>query len=470
MRRLSVIASTLVIFVGGCSSSSSNSGASTSTDAGAAGPSPSIAFFDLDDASGAATTSTLWTDPIDIRLSGFPANADVTVSARYTGWGSSAVFHTDGSGAIDVAATAPSSGSYSGVDREGLVWSMSQSQSPEDQGADPYALRVSATVDGNVVATAALTRNVTTKDVTCTNVSDNGLVGYYCAKQGAPAIGGIVTFGGSEGGLGTGQALAEYYASLGYPSLGLAYFGAAGVPKELSQIPLEYFQTAITWLSNKPEVEASKIAVIGGSRGGELALLLGATFSQITAVVAVVPSGVLWGGPDSTGFNEVASWTYQGKPLAWVPYSTTTPEGKITEPDGIVAYADTPVFQASMSAATSDQISQASSKVESTNGPILMIAAADDQIWPSCDLAKISMDRLIAAGHQAKYGDTLECYPDAGHNVTPFSLNVPTTSGMHSLTPEFGQILALGGTPVGIARAARDADDKTRAFLAKNLE
>ncbi|MGH7283379.1 MAG: acyl-CoA thioesterase/bile acid-CoA:amino acid N-acyltransferase family protein, partial [Polyangiaceae bacterium] len=411
----------------------------------------------------------LWTDPIDIRLSGFPASSDVTLTARYTGWGSSAVFHADGNGAIDLAVSAPSSGSYSGVDREGIVWSMTQSKSDTDTGADPYALRVTASVGDNQVASATLTRLVTTKDVTCAPVSDNGLVGYYCAKQGAPAIGGIVTFGGSEGGLGSGQGLAEYYASLGYPSLGLAYFGATGVPKELSEIPLEYFQTAFTWLAAKPEVNPEKIAVIGGSRGGELALLLGATFPQVTAVVAVVPSGVSWGAPDATGTQEVASWTYQGQPFAWIPYSAT-PEAKVTEPDGVVAYSDTPVFQAAMSAATSDQIAQASSKVENTNGPIMMIAAADDQIWPSCDLAKISMDRLMSSGHQAKYGDTLECYPDAGHNVTPFSLNVPTTSGMHSLTPEFGQILALGGTPSGIAHAARDSDDKTRAFLAKNLK
>ena len=98
-----------------------------------------------------------------------------------------------------------------------------------------------------------------------------------------------------------------------------------------------------------------------------------------------------------------------------------------------------------------------------------MFAAANDQIWPSCDLAKISMDRLTSAGHAAKFADALTCYPDAGHNVTPFSLNVPTTSSMHSAIAEHGQILALGGTPSGIAHAARDSDDKTRAFLAKNL-
>lgn len=416
-------------------------------------------------------TSALWTDKMDVRLSGFAPSTDVTVTARYTGWGATAVFKTDASGNVDLATASAESGSYTGVDREGLIWSMTASKSVSDTGQNPYSLRFSAALDAtsDPIASATLDRPAMASDVTCSNVSDNGLVGYYCAKQGVSGVGGIVTFGGSEGGLGTGQVLAEYYASLGYPSLGLAYFGATGVPAELSQIPLEYFQTAFTWLAKQSGVDSSKLAVVGGSRGGELALLLGATFPNVSAVVAVLPSGVLWGAPTGVGNAEVASWTYQGQPLAWVPYGEGA-ETKISEPDGVTAYSDTPLFQQSITNATSNQLTQAATLVENTKGPILMFAAADDQIWPSCDLAKISMDRLTSAGHVAKYGDTLTCYSDAGHNVTPFSLNVPTTSAMHSSTEEFGEFLALGGTPSGINHAARDSDDQTRAFLAKNLK
>jgi dienelactone hydrolase len=475
MRGFFLLAAGVLALTGlACSSSSTGTASSSSTnpeptvDAGT----PSIAFFDLEDPASATTpvTSALWTDKMGVRLSGFAPSTDVTVTARYVGWGATAVFKTDASGNIDLATATPESGSYSGVDREGLIWSMTASKSDDDTGQNPYALRFSAALDATSapVATATLTRPGMASDVTCANVSDNGLVGYYCTKKGAPAVGGIVTFGGSEGGLGTGQVLAEYYASLGYPSLGLAYFGATGVPAELSQIPLEYFQTAFTWLAKQPGVAPGKLAVSGGSRGGELALLLGATFPSVTAVVAILPSGVSWGAPTGTGTDEIASWTYQGKALAWVPY-VSGPEQKITEPGGVTAYSDRQLFQQSITQATSGELTQATTLVENTQGPILMFAAADDQIWPSCDLAKISMDRLTSAGHTAKYGDTLTCYPDAGHNVTPFSLNVPTTTAMYSSVPEFGETLALGGTPAGINHAARDSDDQTRAFLAKNL-
>ncbi len=82
---------------------------------------------------------------------------------------------------------------------------------------------------------------------------------------------------------------------------------------------------------------------------------------------------------------------------------------------------------------------------------------------------RLASDRLTATGHAATYGDTFACYPDAGHNVTPFSVGVPTTTAMHSFTKEFGEYLALGGTAAGIAHASRDADLKMRAFLEANL-
>ncbi len=74
--------------------------------------------------------------------------------------------------------------------------------------------------------------------------------------------------------------------------LALAYFGLENLPPELYEIPLEYLETAIRWMSNQPTVNADRLAVVGGSRGGELALLLGATFPKLRAVVACVPSGV----------------------------------------------------------------------------------------------------------------------------------------------------------------------------------
>jgi BAAT / Acyl-CoA thioester hydrolase C terminal len=154
-------------------------------------------------------------------------------------------------------------------------------------------------------------------------------------------------------------------------------------------------------------------------------------------------------------------------PLASITATGTGMPYAVNEPGGVTAYADVPTFTSALAASTADQIAQATTQVQNTNGPILMIAGFDDQLWGACDLSQYAVSQLVASGHADKYGDTLLCYAAAGHNVVLTSLDGPTTESMYG--SELGQTLALGGTPQGIASASRDADEKKRAFLAANL-
>jgi dienelactone hydrolase len=79
------------------------------------------------------------------------------------------------------------------------------------------------------------------------------------------------------------------------PPLSLAYFGATDLPSELANVPVEYFEHAVSWMRGQPWLRDGFLAVWGASRGGELALLLGATIPAINAVIAYVASGVLHG-------------------------------------------------------------------------------------------------------------------------------------------------------------------------------
>lgn len=105
---------------------------------------------------------------------------------------------------------------------------------------------------------------------------------------------GILLLGGSEGGLHEDDA--ALLAAHGYAVLALAYFGMAGVPPLLIGIPLEYGEAAIAWLREQEGVRGDWLGAMGGSRGGELALLLGVTFPAITPVVSQCGSGVLTEG------------------------------------------------------------------------------------------------------------------------------------------------------------------------------
>ena len=136
-------------------------------------------------------------------------------------------------------------------------------------------------------------------------------------------------------------------ASHGYAALNLAYFAQPGLPRGLVNIPLEYFENAIRWMRKQPWLGDRFLAAWGTSRGGELALLLGATFPDINAVSAWVPSGVMfWGiGPNELGDpRDRASWTFRGKPLPYLqqdnPFAEKIPAQERGHP---IAYA--PVYR-----------------------------------------------------------------------------------------------------------------------------
>src|SRR5215471_1052993 len=76
-----------------------------------------------------APARVLLDERFSVRLSGFEPGSQVTVRARMPDdagrtWQSSATFAADASGAVDVDAQRPISGSYDSADTMGLIWSM----------------------------------------------------------------------------------------------------------------------------------------------------------------------------------------------------------------------------------------------------------------------------------------------------------------------------------------------------------
>src|SRR5215831_7035190 len=103
-------------------------------------------------------------------------------------------------------------------------------------------------------------------------VRDDGLVGTLFLPSTPPPYPVVITLGGSgPGGAFTPPAI--LLASNGIAALALAYFGVEGLPPALVRIPLEYFDKAIRWCQSRRDLRPNAIAVAGGSRGGELALL-----------------------------------------------------------------------------------------------------------------------------------------------------------------------------------------------------
>src|SRR5437870_5072396 len=132
-------------------------------------------------------------------------------------------------------------------------------------------------------------------DLTIEEIRDNGLVArFYSSAERTPRTT-ILMLAGSGGGF-PDDAAARDLAMSGYRVLGLAYVrNWQGQPAELTRtrlidVPLEYIFTALDWLRARREVRRDGIAIMGESRGAELALLVGSYRHDVAGVIAFSPS------------------------------------------------------------------------------------------------------------------------------------------------------------------------------------
>jgi dienelactone hydrolase len=279
-------------------------------------------------------------------------------------------------------------------------------------------VRVSVLVSGRRLATASAVRFVTSPSITIVDQrpAKSGFYGEYFRPSATSSHTSVVLLGGSNGGLANGFA-AGLLASHGYPVLSLAYFDEPGLPSELQRIPLEYFERAIAWLADQPEADPKRIIVVGASRGGEAALLIGATYPQLVrAVAAYVPSDRVYPSPTSPS---VPAWTHSGKPVASTPIA-----------------------------------------VEKITGPIFLIGAGDDQLWPSGFAVSKVAQRMRDHGRRDV---TALKYAHAGHGAGAIAPNLPTAPTINS---RYG-LLYLGGTPSADAAARADSWPKLLRFLSQ---
>jgi len=229
---------------------------------------------------------------------------------------------------------------------------------------------------------------------------------YYPAK-GDGSWRPVVLLGGSEGGLVTAKNRIHPLVCSGYCVLSVAYFKVEGLDDELISVPLEFFDKAKAWLAEDPRIAQGGIAVIGGSKGGELSLLLASRDPTIQCVVGIVPASHVFQGI-APRFHMNSSWSYRGKDLPFVPY-----------------VINATLFKAAMTGKFHDVYQQALTKagekaeatripVEKSNGAVLLLSGKKDRMWPSTAMCETIIKRLKKAEFRHAYKHVAY---ETSHNV-----------------------------------------------------
>ena len=334
------------------------------------------------------------------------------------------VFVAGPDGTIDTATAAPIAGSdYTGIDPAGPFWSMLPVRREPGRAeealrlglADAAALaagevQLALEQGGRIVARARAMLAIRAPGVTVREVREAGVVGVHAQAAGAAARPAVLLLGGSEGGLFTARAIAPLLASRGYAVLGVGYFRRAeadleALPLALQDVPLERLEAARRWLLAQPGVAPDRLAIVGVSKGAEMALLAAAHFPWVDAAAAFAPSHVVWEGIPAAGSSTAvarSSWMLAGRPLPFVPWSAAAEQRGERARRAAGASRLTEAHLESLAGADPARVDAARIPVERGRAALLLVAGVDDARWPSAYAAEQIAARLAGAGQAAR--------------------------------------------------------------------
>lgn len=426
-------------------------------------------------------------DPVAIAITGLPAGATVrlhaqsvapTAEGKRRSFYAAATFKASSAGAIDLATAVPLSGSYAQADIHGLFWSqrLVGEGSPEAlalaslpladvQSLAPHQVVLTLESGGKALDRKMLTLVQSPDNVVRENVRADGLVGALYTAKGAGKRPVVVILSGSEGGLSFADWLGPKLAAHGFTAFGLAYFAPPqsaidGVPTALHRVPVELIEKARAWLATRPEADVARFGIVGGSKGGEFALVLAATYEWIDVAVAFVPADMVWQGfqfrGGETGMG--SSWTRGGVDLPFLPETGLHDEimnGR--KPGGEIRLAR--VHKATLAAATPQMLAAARIPIERSHAALLLAGGDDDQTGDSGASVRRAAETLRRA-HYAHPLDVL-VFPRAGHGIVASGWT-PTTT--HNEGP-----FKDGGTAQADAEAQVEGWTHMMAMLKREL-
>lgn len=238
---------------------------------------------------------------------------------------------------------------------------------------------------------------------------------------------GVLVLAGSSGRI--ERERARLLAQQGIVALSIRWFGGPGQSPEICEIPLETFTAAVDFLTANG---VRRIGILGVSKGAEAALLTAVHDPRVDVVIALSPTSRVWcnvgPGPDGQQRPYRSSWTWQGRPLPFVPMDDSW--APVNHGSGPVAIRG---WYELSERSFAHLLPPAEIPVDKARADLVLVAGGDDAMWPSLRFAEQLAERRRSAGTTAH----LIARHDAGHR--------PRLPG-ESLAPASPHFL-YGGTP-----------------------
>jgi len=221
----------------------------------------------------------------------------------------------------------------------------------------------------------------------------------------------VVAFGGGSGGNDWERRYLkdkrDTLLAHGYAVLAIGYFKTENAPNALDRISLNTIADTILNIAKRtPQIDTTRIILMGASKGGELVLNLASRYTCFKGVVALSTSHVSF--PALTISANTSSWLFNNEEVAYVPapFKTIMPaiKGDLYGAFSIMLEDTTAVAKAEI-------------PVERINGPILIISADKDEQWPATKMSEQLVNRLITR----KFPYLYEHVVVSGNHIEPLN-------------------------------------------------
>ncbi|XP_071414386.1 acyl-coenzyme A thioesterase 5-like [Pithys albifrons albifrons] len=243
---------------------------------------------------------SLFDEPLAIAVQGLSPRQQVTLRTSLrdeTGelFQASARYQAGDDGELDLArCPALPGGSFSGLEPMGLLWAL-QPQKPfwymmKRDVQSPFLLQLEV-LEGHgepperLLAQAQHERAFLRDGVRRVPVREGRIRATLFLPPGEDTFPGIIDIHGLGGGL--FEHRASLLANHGFATLALAYYQYEDLPQKLTEIHLEYFEEAVNYMLQHPQVKGPGVGLLGYSKGGEVSLAMASFLKNITAVASL---------------------------------------------------------------------------------------------------------------------------------------------------------------------------------------